>query len=120
MDGKSMSKPRIEKCKSYPVSIFMAGDYDLAKQWAQHYCDEVGFCVTVTKTEYVYTGGSELGVIIGLINYPRFPNTPMAILDRAEELAELLIEKLNQESYSIQTPEKTYWTSYRVADRLPD
>lgn len=60
-------------CTSYPVSIFMAGDYNAAREICRAYCDEVGYCVTVTPTSYVYTGGEESGFIVGLINYPRFP-----------------------------------------------
>ena len=104
----------IEKqCQSWPVSIFMAGDVDAAKDICQAYCDEVGFCVTVTPTTYVYTNGREAGFIVGLINYPRFPSTPLLIQDHAQRLAVQLRETLGQQSYSIQTPAGTVWHSWR-------
>lgn len=56
---------------SCPVSIFIAGDFDEARDLCRAFCDEEGLCVTVTPTTYVYTGGEEDGVIVGLINYPR-------------------------------------------------
>lgn len=99
---------------SYPMSIFIAGrDVALAEDVCAVYCDDVGFCVTVTLTEYVYTGGKDFGIIVGLINYPRFPLTHKEMWARAEALAERLRVGLKQESYSIQAPDKTVWISYR-------
>lgn len=46
---------------------------DYVKQLCQKHVDKIGLCVTVTETDYIYTNGSEKGVIVGLINYPRFP-----------------------------------------------
>lgn len=109
-------EPRIEAVDYYPVSIFMAGDYEEAKTFCREFCDEVGLCVTVTKTSYVYTGGDEDGVIVGLINYPRFPSTHLEILTRAVRLAEKLRVALHQQSFTVQSPEGTVWYSYRPED----
>lgn len=103
---------------SYPVQIFIAGDYELAKSIAREFCDQVGCCVTVTATSYVYTGGEESGVIVGFINYPRFPKTPAEINLYAYLLAERLLQGLDQQSYSIQNPEETTWISRRDADQI--
>jgi hypothetical protein len=103
---------------SYPVSIFIAGDtYDAVTE-CLNYC-EVGLCVTVSETSYVYTGDQEFGVIVGLINYPRFPKTPEEIWKHAEALAERLRERLGQQSYSIQAPDKTVWISFRDEQHDP-
>ncbi len=83
---------------SYPNSIFIAGRLWRADQVCRQYCDETGFCVTTTRTLYIYTNGQEPGVIVGLINYPRFPNTPEQLWERAETLAERLRVALEQES----------------------
>lgn len=107
---------RVERCASYPVSIFIAGDVREAEMACLAYCDEVGMCVTVTPTNYVYTGGYQTGVVVGFINYPRFPKAWSAILDHAHELGNRLREALGQESYSIQTPEETIWKSWRPED----
>lgn len=101
---------------SYPVSIFIAGTPWKAENVCREYCDAVGFCVTVTEASYIYTGGHEVGLIIGLINYPRFPAEREAIWQRAEELASILRERLGQESYTIQAPDKTVWFSHRAED----
>lgn len=74
----------------------------------QKYVDEIGLCVTVTQTEFIYTGGSEPGASIGFINYPRFPDNPECILQKTLELAGLLLNTLNQQKISIVCPDKTY------------
>lgn len=105
--------PTIQSAASYPVQIFMAGDYERAVAVCQEYCNNVGLCVTVARTLYVYTGGAEHGLVVGLINYPRFPSLPGLIQKRALELAHLLRAELGQDSFSIQTPENTTWHSWR-------
>lgn len=101
------------ECGSYPVTIFIAGDLATAKQTCRQWCMDRGDCVTVEPVDYIYTGGAETGVRVGWINYPKFPRSPAEILDRAKDLADLLMVDLCQHSYSIQTPEKTYWHSRR-------
>lgn len=101
---------------SYPVSIFIAGNAKEASLRARGYCDDVGLCVTVTETRYMFTGDMEFGVIVGLINYPRFPNDPETIWAHAEALGERLCRGLQQESYTIQAPDKTVWFSHRAED----
>jgi len=112
MAGKGM----IKYAPSHPVQIFIAGDYDAACDICAKYCDDVGFCVTVTRTIYVYTGGREDGVIVGLINYPRFPATQTEIMNHAGQLAALLCTGLDQQSYSIQNADQTVWVSHRPED----
>ena len=33
-------------------------------------------CVTMTRTKFAYKDGWDRGLVIGLINYPRFPSAP--------------------------------------------
>lgn len=108
-----MKFTEIKKADSYKISIYIAGDHRLATVICREYCDAVGFCVTVTPTEYVYTGGQESGVIVGLINYPRFPIDPISLLCHAREIGDLLLDRLEQQSYTIETPETTHWYSRR-------
>jgi hypothetical protein len=49
----------------------------------------------------------ELGVAVGLINYPRFPSTPEDINAHAIALATRLKEAFNQKRMSIVTPQTT-------------
>jgi hypothetical protein len=55
-------------------------------------------------------------MVIGLINYPRFPSDPTKIEARAIELGMRLREGLGQESFSVQTPTTTTWFSWRKED----
>ncbi len=73
----------------------------------QEYCDRVNLCVTVTPTTFLYTGGSEPGVIVGLINYPRFPAEPAALKARDLELAGLLKQRLGQLRVTVVMPDET-------------
>ena len=104
------------RARSYPISIFIAGDFLKAKEICQKYCDEKGLCVTVTPTEYIYTGGTEPGVVVGMINYPRFPKYPHQQIKTAQKLAMRLLEGLDQQSFSIETPQETHWFSNRPED----
>jgi len=104
--------------KTFWVNIWIAGDLATAEDICGKWCDEVGACVTVTPTNYIYTRGSESGVCVGFINYPRFPADPEDIQARARQLAEKLLTGLNQQSYSIETPDETVWVSYREQDNV--
>lgn len=104
---------KIERQPSFSVRIAIAGDYQDATRICRQFCLDVGYCVTVEKAEYVYTGGQESGVIIGLINYPRFPKTPAEIVEVAEALGMRLMEGLCQHSFSVVTPVETIWFSRR-------
>jgi hypothetical protein len=108
-----MSEIRALEVKSWAVDVFVAGDEAEARRICAYFCFEVGLCVSVTPCEFVYTGGSESGVRVGLINYPRFPAQPAEIEGKARELAERLIVGLSQHSASVQTPERTVWLTRR-------
>lgn len=101
------------ECGSYPVAIYIAGDIATAKQTCRQWCMERGDCVTIEPLDYIYTGGMETGVRVRWINYPKFPRSPGEILTRAKALAELLMVDMCQHSFSIETPETTYWRSRR-------
>lgn len=95
--------------------IFIAGDFDQAKQACREHCMAVGLCVTVEPISYIYTGGEESGVRVGLINYPRFPTDHDTLRDRARALGDALMMRLCQHSYSIVGPRETEWYSRRSA-----
>lgn len=80
---------------------------DSIKNLLQGYMDEKKMAVTLTPTNFIYVGGREPGVIVGMINYPRYPSTREEIIDKAGELAMFLKEKLLQERVSIIFPDHT-------------
>lgn len=100
--------------KTFVCQIYIAGDLNVARKVCREYCMAVGLCVTIENIEFIYTGGSELGIKIGLINYPRFPDTIDNIRSKANVLAEILRKELCQHSYSIVDTEKTNWLSNRA------
>lgn len=113
-------KPLVKVEKSFPITIHIAGKYHIAQKILKKYCDEVGYCVTLHTVEYIYKGGNEHGIRVGLINYPRFPSDPATLTAKAIEIAELLREGLKQESFSVETPVETIWYSYRKGDATND
>lgn len=103
-------------CSPYEVRIFVGGNYEQAQEICRSFCSRQGACVTVSKTEYIYTGGQEKGVIIGLINYPRFPKAPVDIFQQALALANDLLVGLHQTSLTIWAPDGTTWLTRRKDD----
>lgn len=104
---------RTEMAPTYTVSLYMAGDVDVARQAIREYCYDVGLCVTVTPTTYIYTGGEEAGFIVGFINYPRFPVEPADLDATAREVADLLLDRCCQHSYTLVAPEGSTWVTRR-------
>lgn len=73
----------------------------------QKFCDDVGFCVTVTPTKYIYSNGWEQGAIVGIINYPRFAQSATTLENRALLLATELMLGLDQKRVTIDFPSHT-------------
>jgi hypothetical protein len=79
----------------------------------QEYCNRVGLCVTVTDTTFIYTQspatphGFEPGIVVGFINYPRFPCEPEDIRKHATAVGELLKAALGQNRVTVVYPDET-------------
>ena len=93
------------------VEIFIAGDIDTARAVCRRFCKDVGLCVTINETEYIYTGGSEVGVVVGLRNYPRFPSNESELFNTAMVLANELKAKLCQWGFMVQSNKRVEWVS---------
>lgn len=78
-----------------------------AEAVCQDYVNRVGWCVTVTNTFFMYKDGCEPGVIVGIINYPRFPRTIKELKRMTIELAKLLKKELKQNRVSIVFTDET-------------
>lgn len=96
------------RVKTWWAKIYVAGPRDTILQTCRKYCEE-GLCVTVEVTKFIYTGGEEMGVVIGLVNYPRFPSTPDAITDKAVILAKKIVKDAYQKTALVVTPINTVW-----------
>lgn len=93
---------------TYWCWIYIAGNKEKIEQSIRQYVI-CGLCVTLETVDYIYTGGLESGVRIGLINYPRFPETD--ILQHAINLGKIIAEENGQISFSIIDPVVTYYFS---------
>ena len=107
----------MKTCPTYQVSIYMGlqtGYSGKIHRWetafdvCQNYCNEIHLGLTFTQTKFLYVDGNEIGFIVGLINYPRFPETEGNIRTKAIDLAKILMKKLEQERCSVVTPFQTF------------
>ena len=112
-----VSAGSVNKMKSYNVNIYcgLQETYDKNKtnsiedvfKICDDFVNEVKDCVSVTETNFRYVDGSEKGIIVGYINYPRFPRTEKEILERALQLANKLMIGLNQFRVTIVTDKES-------------
>ena len=102
----------IKSIMTYQASIYIAGNYDDAVRACKRFC-KIGLCVTVEKCHFVYTGGEELGVKVGLVQYPKFPKNHLEIFGMAEDLALFLRKELFQDSVLIVASDGTKWITSR-------
>lgn len=100
------------EAETFYAEIFIAGDYADARRTCRKFCEQ-GLCVTVEHAAFIYTGGEEAGVKVGLTNYPRFPTLPDQLAEKALSLAEQLRIDLNQWSFMVRCADKTYWHTAR-------
>lgn len=104
----------IEKtATTFWVKIYASGPIDVAEQIIRRECKKDGLCITIEPTKFIYTGGEEVGYVIGLINYPKFPTEQYKIWNRAVSLANFLIEGTYQDSILVMSPIETLWISHR-------
>ena len=71
------------------------------KQVIKKWCIDIGQSVSISPTEFIYPHGSENGLVIGFINYPRYPLSEAEIKNRSIELGTLLMKTFNQYRVSV-------------------
>jgi hypothetical protein len=92
---------------TYWLKIYQSGSIETAKEVIRREAFPGGLCVTIEPTDYIYLGGEEAGFVIGLVNYPRFPEEPEKIFERAKSLALKILDETWQISTMIMTPTET-------------
>lgn len=101
-----IARPRSELLRKRMVAV------------VQRYCDDVGLCVTITSTRFVFTGGYEMGFRVGLRNYPRFVTRESSeLLAHAEKIGRAMAEAGDQGSFMIEEVGScVYWFTRRLND----
>lgn len=106
----------MKNCETFVANIYVGLKHgyfgnitsvDTVRNWIQDFCNEVKLGVTLTETQFIYVDGREPGVIVGLINYPRFPKTILEIKATAMEMGEGLMKLCHQERISIVFSDET-------------
>lgn len=100
-----MSEPQVFYGKSYWAKIYIAGSIEQIEQVCREFVQQ-GLCVNVKRNKYIYKYGEETGAEIELIQYPKYPADEQDILEKAAELAEILLDRLCAGSYTIMDKEK--------------
>lgn len=93
------------------VRLYLSGPIEVVKQVLRERCAKQGLCVTIESTCYLYTGGEEVGYVVGFVNYPRFPTTPEELETTASSVLLDLIEATHQRSGLMVTPERSVWVN---------
>lgn len=99
--------------ETFMARIYLSGPIEQAKQIIRAHCLDVGLCVTIEPSLFIYTGGEEFGYVVGLLNYPRFPSSQGAIVAAANDLAIKLLAGTFQHSALVVTPTLTTWITKR-------
>ena len=111
-EERGMNVRSVATCQ---IKLYLSGPIDVAKQIIREFC-MVGLCVTIEPTQFIYTGGEESGYVVGLLNYPRFPDTPENLEARARELSEKLLKGTFQTSALMVSNNLTTWITTREVD----
>jgi hypothetical protein len=79
-----------------------------AQEICMNYVNDVKLCVTLSPTKFIYVNGNEPGVVIGLIQYPRFRISEKEIKEKAIELARIMMVEFKQFRCTVVTTDQTY------------
>jgi len=100
--------------KSWWAWIYVAGDIKIVEEACRKLCFPQGLCVTVEEVNYIFGGGTELGVRIGMIQYPPFPESEKDLMEKAIKVGKLVAEANYQWSFSIVTAQSVSTYSRRA------
>ena len=105
-----------DELPSWWAWIYIGGDRKITEKVCREITFPSGLCVTVEKINYIFGGGTELGVRVGLIQYPPFPESEADLMEKAIELGKRIAEANYQWSYSIVTSNQVRTYSRRVKE----
>jgi hypothetical protein len=97
--------------ESWWANVFIGGNYNASEMACRDICFPKGLCVTIEKTKYIFGGGSEDGVRVGLIQYPPFPETIECLMQKAISVGKKIAEENKQFSFTVVTPTENIFFS---------
>ncbi len=99
-------------CPTFWARIYIAGPKhkaeDVCRKWT-----EQGQCINIYETNYIFKYGEQTGVVVELINYPRFPRTADELTVMARDLGFTLLKEMSQGSFTLQTTNETIYYDRR-------
>ena len=113
---RAWDKNKIKRIKTFEAKIYIGSINNETGQYCtegrlenlvSEYVNEVKWCVTITKTKFIYVDGDESGWIIGIIQYPRFPEDEEKLKEKTLQLASILLNRCYQKRCSIIFPDET-------------
>jgi len=96
----------VQMSPSFFATIYISGPLHKAEDICRKFVAR-GACVNVSESNFIFKFGEQKGVSITFINYPRFSKPQSEILKDATDLGFLLMEGMNQGSFTIMTPTET-------------
>ena len=99
--------------KSWWGTIYIGGDYVISENVCREMCFPSGLAVTIKPIKYIFAGGTEDGVEIGLVQYPPFPEDENILLQKAINLGIKIAEANYQWSFLVVTPQINIFYSRR-------
>lgn len=107
---------KYETATTHVISIYTSGPIEVIEQVCRKFVFDIGLCVTVNPIKFIYIGGEEFGVEIGLLNYPRFPTTAQNLFVLAKELSVAILKETFQRTALVVGETYTTWISYKEQD----
>ena len=96
------------------AKIYVGGDFVGAKEVCRKFCFPSGLCVNIRPIDFVFAGGAEAGVEVGLMQYPRFPEQENVLELKAISLGKAIAEKNTQWTFLVMLRQTTAWFSRKA------
>lgn len=111
--GPMNASVSIALCEGWTVTLYMGGSVNAVKDLLARRAAEHGVCWSVEPTEFIYSGGRELGVVVRQIAYARFPSSLVSAMADMLALGEWLMRETGQGSFSVVGPAESVFVSRR-------